>query len=189
MNKFLKSANERFDKIKPKDYLINPISEEDCEIVIELMQILKKNNIEDIFQIMNQYKELKDGEIRDTLMQWNIDHPFGTEKDVSNKQKEQVDKIVEEEIKAYAPFIQIGDLTLKIYDLHGFELYERIDKEDNFKYGIKINPTPDHVKSIPLYSNYCTEWYVEQNRNMVLEQLKSVAEEQGTNFIDLNSNE
>ena len=57
MNKFLRSAADRFNNIKEKEYLISPISEIDAEIIIELGQIIKKVGISDVFEILNTYKE------------------------------------------------------------------------------------------------------------------------------------
>ena len=44
MNQFFKSASERFSKLKKSEYLINPLSEIDAEIIGELSEILKKFN-------------------------------------------------------------------------------------------------------------------------------------------------
>ena len=73
MNKYLKSASERFEKIKEKDYAISPMSEVDCEIVVELSQLLSKMGKKDVVEILKNYKYLKDEEVRDQLLQCNID--------------------------------------------------------------------------------------------------------------------
>lgn len=189
MNKFLRSASERYDQLKKKDYLINPMSEIDTEIAIEIGQILKKTGLNDVLEIFSSYKEVKDEEVRDQLMQWNIDHPFGQIKDLAKSQKNVIDSMLEgvEEQEKYPPFIIIGELTMKIYDLKGFVVYDKIDRDGNEIYVIKINPIPDHTKNIPLYSNYEIEYFDEQNRNEVLEQLRKVLSDTGTDFIDLNN--
>ena len=73
MNHFFKSASERFSKLKKSEYLINPLSEIDAEIIGELSEILKKFNANETVAILKQYKELKDSEIRDMLLQLNMD--------------------------------------------------------------------------------------------------------------------
>lgn len=193
MNKFLKSAVTRYEALKgTKDYLINPISTVDAEIMIELGQILKKLGAKDLFEILNSYKEVKDAEIRDTLIEWNIQHPSGGNKDALSKVFDRVFNKIETEEKEeekYPPFIRISNLTMRIYDLKGLELTERVDDEGNYKWGIVINPTPDHVKQIPLYSNYRVEFFSEKNRNDVLKKLESVFSENGTDFIEIKENE
>ena len=157
MNKYLKSASERFEKIRGKEHLINPISEIDCEIVIELGQILMKAGLKDVCEILKNYKYSKDKEVRDNLLQWNIDHPI-LKSGIANLVDKVAQDIVDEDkdAKKKCPFLKIGDLRLKVYDLLGFELYERMEEGSDFalyKYGILINPTPDHAKQIPAYSN------------------------------------
>lgn len=76
MNDYLKAAVSR-DKRK-KQYLISPISKNDAEIIWEIIVALSKlNDTEDIRGIIEEWKFLKDSEIKDLLLQWNIDHPIG----------------------------------------------------------------------------------------------------------------
>jgi len=182
MNQFLKSASDRFNKVKEKEYLIAPLSEIDCEIFIELGQILKKAGCKEALDILKNYKEYKDSEVRDNLLQWNIDNPFlgkssaGAIHDVIESEKEEVD---------YPPMLKVGDLMLKVNHLLGLEQYETVDSEGNEKYGLIINPTPEQAKSIPMYANKRIEWFSEEDRNKVISNLKSVYEENNTEFIDL----
>jgi len=184
MNKFLKSASQRYCKLKEsKDFIINPISEIDAEIIVEIGEIFKKQGLVDLAEILKSYKELKDEEIRDQLMQWNIDHPNGKNNKINNFIDKVIDEVIEEQ--KLPPFIQINNLRMKLCHLLGLELYERIDEEENYKWGIIINPTPEHTKQIPLYSNFKVEWFTEKDRNNVLYKLESVCQEQGIDFIDL----
>lgn len=180
MNKYLKSAVERYNKEFNKELLIHPISEIDVEIITELVQILKKSGRSDILELMKSYKELKDEEIRDQLLQWNIDHPANKVITTENKEEEPI---------KYPPMIQIGDSVLKINFLYGFDLYENTDSNGSVKFGIILNPTPDHVKQVPYYANHKIEWFSEEDRNNVLDRLKFLLAERGTDFIDLLENE
>lgn len=189
MNKYQKSAAERFDKIVNKDFFINPMSTVDNEIMIEIGQILKKAGVDEVFQILQSYKEVKDSDVLEQLMNWNLDNPkFRNKKNVEDV-KGAIQDILNPVPVKFPPFLQIGDLALKIYDLHGFRLCERFDHEGNEKYGIIINPTPDHAKQIPLYANYNVEWYSEENRTKVLDKLKTVCLENNTEFVDLTEDE
>lgn len=183
MNKFFKSASNRFTKIREKEYLISPLSEVDCEIIVELGQIIKKTGLDDVVGILKTYKEEKDEDIRDKLLQWNIDNP--KTRVISNKEKAIVTEM-EEEVTKYPPFLKIKDLIIRIYDLKGLELYERFNKDEGqYMYGIIINPTPQDAKSIPLYANHKIEFHDDEYRNDVLEKLKEVMADNNTEFIDL----
>jgi hypothetical protein len=180
MNKFLKSASDRFQKIQEKEYLIHPISEIDCEIIVELGQILKKAGLEDVVQILNSYKSLKDEEIRDELLSWNIDHPA-----VSKSADETASNEKEEPLKK-APFVWIGDNLMKIYDLIGLSVYERFDEEyQGFKFGVTINPTPEHTLKKPMFADTNIEWFSDEDRKQFISNLESLCAEYGVDLINL----
>lgn len=192
MNKYLTSAKERFSKISDKDYLINPISEVDCEIFIELAQILKKAGLSEVIEIIKEYKGIKDLEIRDTLLQWNIDHPILGITKLVNKI---ADKAAEEgEEEKYKPpvFFKIGDILIHQYDLHNIIKYERFDeKREEYFYGLIINPMPEgfNVKSVPPFANYKIEYSDESNRNEVLKKLAEFLLEREIKTINLDQDE
>lgn len=83
MNKHLRSAHERDKRRKP--YLISPLSETDANIIYELIVALKKVGADDLKAIIEDWKFLKDGDIYDSLLQWNIDHPEGYEDEEGNE--------------------------------------------------------------------------------------------------------
>ena len=180
MNVFFKSAVERFNKLKKeKEFLIAPISQEDAEIIDELRVILKKSGRDDVCEILKTYKEYKDSEIKDTLLQWNIDHVSLGLKKLIDKTAEKLSDEVDEQERTWS-FIEIGDLSLRSFDILG---YERLEKRD--KYCIKLNPTPDHAKSIPLYANYIIEFESEDYRNKIIDNLTDFLESQGINTIKM----
>jgi len=192
LNKYLNSAKERFQKISDKDYLIHPISEIDCEIFIELAQILKKAGLSEVIEIIKEYKGIKDAEIRDTLLQWNIDHPkLGIVKLVN----QMVDKMSEEGEEPEAPlpaYVQIGDIRVHQFDLRGIQKYERFDeRKEDYIYGITINPMPEGfiIKNIPMFANHKIEYNDEQNRNDVLRKLSEFLLEQKIRTINLEEDE
>ena len=185
MNKFTRSAVDRFNKIKEKEYLINPISEVDCEIFVELGQILKKAGLTAVLEIMKSYKELKDEEVRDQLLQFNIDYKGNGLNTLKNAVQEAVES-VQDEFK-YTPIIIIGDIQLKLNYIHGLQIGSRLDiGTGEYIWWIKINPVPDDVKSVPYFANHVIEFYDEENRNEVLNKLRAAFEENDTPLIDVN---
>lgn len=75
MNEYLKSAVKRGER--RKTYLINPVSKFDAEIIFELSVALRKLEIDDLKDITEQWKFLKDEVVRDMLLDWNVAHPEG----------------------------------------------------------------------------------------------------------------
>jgi hypothetical protein len=73
MKQHLKSASERYLAFKQKEFKINPISSVDAEIIVELSEIIKKLDKPNIKSILDQWKYLSDEEVRDMLMQANLD--------------------------------------------------------------------------------------------------------------------
>lgn len=192
MNKYLNSAHERFSKISDKDYLIHPISEVDCEIFIELGQILKKAGLNEVIEIIKEYKGVKDAEIRDDLLQWNIDHPtLGVAKLVNKIADKMADGGEEEEVPLPA-FLQIGDIQIHQFDLRGIKKYDRFDeKKDDYVYGLIVNPMSDgfNLKNVPMFANHAIEYNNEENRNEVLKKLSEFLLEQKTRTINLEQDE
>lgn len=191
MNKFFKSAAERYRKISDKEYFINPISEVDCEIIIELGQILYKAGLTDVTAILKTYKEFKDAEVRDSLMQWNIDNP-SLKKVTVIKQAEKDKQTEEFEEHEFPVLFKIGDIILNELNLRGLKLYERYDEErEDYVYGIIVNPVPEGfaMKSVPMFANEKIEFFEEENRKVALDNLSNFLMEKGIDIIDLEGNE
>jgi hypothetical protein len=188
MNKFFKSATDRYSKIKEKDYLIAPISEVDAEIIVELSQILKKAGLTEVCEILKNYKELKDEEIRDNLLQWNIDNPsMGVAKLANTLADKLTDDLEGNGEPPRPPYVTIKELTFRVFELRGYVIRDRYDEVlEDLIYELILNPTPENTKQVPLYANYVIEFEDEENRNRVLEELKSVLSDSGIDLIDLN---
>lgn len=183
MNKQLKSAVSRFDEIKKNDYLISPISQLDAEIFIELTQIISKFGGDNIVQILKEYKFKKDEEIRDDLLQWNIDNP-NFKKDENIKSQEPQKKIW--------PFLRIQDRVIRAWDIGAWNEEEEIDENGNFKFYIILNPLPEgyDLKKVPKYSNERITFDSFENRKIVLDNLEAYFSHNGIDLLNFNeSNE
>jgi hypothetical protein len=182
MNDYLRAASKRYEKIVEKEYLINPISSIDCEIVTEIREILKKLGGENVAEILKEYKGIKDEEIRDSLLQFNIDF---------KKEKPKSADDLEEENKDYSipPLVLIGNIAIGAQNFYGYETFEEVNEEYEYVYGIKINPTPEGVKNLPLYANYKIVYEDEENRKEVLERLISFIKKNGREIENLNKDE
>jgi hypothetical protein len=115
MNQYLKSAVERD---KRKKYLISPLCQEDAEIIWELIIALKRvgsDKADEIKSILEEWKYLKDVEIKNLLLQWNIDHPEGVSED----------KKAEDEGRK---FVRFEDELIEL------NLIKSISKEDSYNF-------------------------------------------------------
>jgi hypothetical protein len=157
MNKYLKSASDRFKKIKEKDYAIAPMSEIDCEVVVEVSELLKKCGKKDAVEILKQYKYLKDDEIRDQLIQCNID---SSSKNYEEGGESEVGKLLaeinelKEKLEQKKKFIQLKDDSIAVNLIFGFKTETYCDADWNFTGKLILNPVDRSATKIPLYANY-----------------------------------
>ena len=183
MNKYFKSAVGRFNKLKKDEsFLINPISEFDAEVITEIREVLNKLGATEVLDILKNYKGIKDEEIRDRLMTFNVEHPSLGVAKLANKVAEQVADDIENENKKPV-FFRLGDLHLKEYHFLGFELFEEI-KSGDYLFGILLNPTPPLAKNIPLYANYKVIFNDEEDRCLVINNLTKFLSDKGIDIID-----
>jgi hypothetical protein len=87
MTEHLESAYKR--GTRKKSCLINPISKTDAEIIFELsVALVRIKGAEELRDIVEQWKFLKDEVIKEMLLTWNINNPEGSQpEDESHKRK------------------------------------------------------------------------------------------------------
>lgn len=177
MNQYLKSAVERYKKFisKYKEPLkIHPISEIDAEIIIELQEILKKCDMQTVVNIIREYKFLKDEEIRDKLIQFNIDFSAIS----SDPELKDIE---------YTDFIVLNEKNFKLKYIFSYEKIERWDYDRNeLKYGIHLNKTDEKVsEKMPLYGNEKLWYFSFERRDEDYDQLDGYfREDVNNNFIN-----
>ncbi len=140
MKNYLKAATESFEKLKVGKKLINPISGIDAEIVFETINYLKKINQFQLWTILESWKYLKDEEIRDQLLQLNIDTvQKPTFKDKLGELVDSVDEVIEEK-KWKKPFVKLKNRTIeleRVSDIKSYNEWNTISSKE--KYFILIN--------------------------------------------------
>lgn len=172
MNQFLKSASERFSKLKKSEYLINPLSEIDAEIIGELSEILKKFNANEAVAILKQYKELKDSEIRDMLLQLNMDLSKIPVKSTKGKSIEaEIEGEDEEKEIENILFQDFHSTCLKKRLILGFNLYVVKDPDGNFYPAILLNQCDEFASKKPMYANFPLIYGDEEERDVDMEML------------------
>ena len=159
MNKYFKSAVEAFRE-QFDDNKVSAMSEMDAEIVTEIKEILIKTpTLQEIKDILDDWKCSDDEDIRDALMQWNIDHPKG-----------EGGEIVRRPLS-----IVIKGKRIPAHDIFGLEPKTRIEHGSyERKHLIIINPTPIEMKKVPMYSNTVIEFDSEQERDRYIEKLDMI---------------
>lgn len=116
-----------YKKYKNKLISINPISQIDAEIINEIIIAFDKLNIKELKDIINDYKKKKDEEIRDKLLDWNINF------------------IKKESNKIFKKFISFGEkdkYNIDIYKLKAIlkeEEYNPILKKQNYLLIVKTS--------------------------------------------------
>lgn len=119
MEKHLQSA---VDRDKRKKYLITPICKSDAEIISGITKALELLEIDDLRNIIEQWKYLKDEEIYDLIDNWlkNYEIEESSDEDDSDKEKEDVKR----------KFVQFEGTALEI------TLIKRIDTYEDYNYDI-----------------------------------------------------
>lgn len=151
MKQHLKSAVERFKKSKGKEsYLINPISSIDAEIIIEIVEICKKLDRNDLSIILDGWKYNKDEQIRDDLLQWNIDNNMHVS-DASLEGEDKVPSVFDIQPKLIMKiYDEVIDLT---YIFHYNKIEEWIEDIGRFEYGIIFNEVGSDITRLPYFAN------------------------------------
>ena len=174
MNQYLKSASKKYSSVIDKEYLINPISEIDGEIITEVMELFKKMGAKGIAEILKNYKYLKDEEIRDQLLQANIDA-------ASRAGEERVNELKKTPMRI--PMVDFGEDTISAYLIFGYKESEYYDAEDCYHGVLMLNPTPPEATRLPLYANYRMEFSDEEKFEEFMFNFKAKLQEAGLNII------
>lgn len=129
MNKYLKSALERYKS--KEEFKIHPISKVDAEIVWELMIALGKLGINDLKDILDNYKYWKDSEVRDLLLQWNIDHPEGLMEEETTEESKK---------KKIRKFMKFDENLADVWIIKTVDIQDRYNHVKNeMEYNIILN--------------------------------------------------
>lgn len=153
MKDYLKKAIEKYPceeleaKINKGEPLkINPISKIDADIIVEIIELLRKYNsnvaINDAISIIEQWKYLKDTDILNKLIQLNLDVSKAIADNSSNE-------------GGAAPVIRYLNINGSRIDLNLFishEVYET-SENGNIQYVLKLNPVHEKSKNFPMYAN------------------------------------
>ncbi len=158
MNQHLKKAFE-IDTRKKKR-LIAPISEDDANIVWEIIIALGKiDDAETLKNILDDYKYMKDRDIYESLLQWNIEHPEGfkeTEGDEDKKGRK---------------FIEFDDELVELALIKAVTRFNHYNfSKSLMEYRIILNKDFPESTMNNIYFSYATD----ELRDKKLKQLKKI---------------
>lgn len=159
MNEYFKAATKRFTE---KDTLIHPISTVDAEIIGELYEIFKKFKDDDVVEILKNYKFHKDSEILDKLLELNIK--------LSKELAEETEPQLDSEGNIVKPTVRYILMNQRRIDMFQVISYDGLEEEIEGKltYCLKLNPTPEKAKTIPMYANEIVSFKKKKDRDYVL---------------------
>jgi len=175
MKQHLKEAVKRYNK-EDNSKLIHPISEIDGQIITEILELFKKMNFVAAIDIVDKWKMQSDDDTALALLDLNTiiareqgDNP------------EQGDKVVKIPPVPDRFIIALGrriDMWYVVtYDAINFE------NEEGILHLIKLNPTPENAKQVPLYANDVLIFKNEEDRETILEIMDSWMELHRGKFI------
>lgn len=153
MTDHLKAAYGRYTQ--GSDHFIAPISQVDAEIMNELMNIFEKLGVIAINEILKEYKLNDDKEILTLLKDVKKQVKPGAVKD----SKELVDET------SLPRFLEANRMRIDLRLIFGFNVTEYYNPSSGrLTYAIILNPTPENVKQVPLYSNTMLEFRTVQEQ-------------------------
>lgn len=176
MNKYLKSAANRYEEKFKKEFLINPISKTDGEIITEIIELFKKAEMNDVVAVLKQYKYKKDEEIRDDLLDLNTNF-----KEKVKRESNHIDIENTEEESTNSKVIIFNDhqetFIKKSYILGGKKV-TFVDKETMQEApAILLNEVDELATKKPMYANtiltYDTEEERDEDHQMLIEQIEN----------------
>jgi hypothetical protein len=173
MNEYLKSAGKRFKDKFGKEFLINPISNIDGEIVTEIIELFKKLKANEIVAVLKEYKYKKDTEIRDSLLDLNTN--FKTKSVSIDKELGEEEETEEKSRILY--FRDYQETFIKKYFVLGGRKMVFVDKETRAEFpSILLNEVSELATSKPMYSNTMLMYESEEERDedfqMLLSEMK-----------------
>ena len=104
--KAINKSNELFEGLMDKEYLINPISKVDSNIIRELRELLKKLGCSGVTAILDDFKYLKDQEIEEALLDYNTNF-----KEKEDRGGDRNEDIQEKDVKSVNTPIESSELS------------------------------------------------------------------------------
>lgn len=183
INKFLQSSVERFPKELEKS-LIHPLSKIDAEIIIEVIEIIKKTGLTEIKALLDQYKYLKDIEVYDQLQDWNLKHPLLIQEEKEDDKEKKKEGSFGFLFKRN--FIYFKDLRIDVSYIHCYEKSDEYNFVKNeMEYKIIFNQLPESTSITNVTTNKTIKYSDMDKRDNDFEALDSFMENfEGMKFIN-----
>lgn len=173
MNRFsnaIKTATRKFYGAFGDEELTSPISRVDIDIINELVEILKKKQVNEVVAIMNNYKTDSDKVVLDKLV--------GVNNSLSQQVREESGGISSEmaaELNGIDFYIQFNDTERRYiyrYDIVGHKSIDGCGKDNN-QFGILLNECSADMKKVPMYANTLLLYDNEEDRDDDIEVIKA----------------
>jgi len=182
MKEHLKKAVTSFAKLK-QESSINPISNTDAEIIVELLEALKKVGKTDLVAILDGWKYKKDEDVRDDLLTWNTE--FNPEE---NQEERNIFDIEPAKFGGYfidgllytqekvRNFIELGGSKYCMDDIFFYSKIQEWDYNQpvGVKFGIKLNEHPDDVSMKRIYADKKIFYTSKEERDKEFERLDNL---------------
>ncbi|MFW6273068.1 MAG: hypothetical protein ACOC2U_04755 [bacterium] len=173
MNNYLKSAAKRYEEKLGKEFLINPISNIDGEIITEITELLKKLKANEAVEVLKSYKYKKDEEIRDELLGLNTNFKSKSVKVDEDSSEDEIEGVAEEKSKTIY-FSDFQQTFIKKFQVLGGRKMIFVDKETRAEFpAILLNEVDELATKEPMYANTILTYEEEVQRDEDYENLIS----------------
>lgn len=149
---YIQSAIDRFNEIKEKDYLINPISSVDADIINLLIGFLEKGGFQDIASLMKDYKFESDKDILNNLSELSLKRSK-----INKSVGDVINKIMDSDKDQKDPYevIIINNERVPRWAIRNYTYHkEWIFEKNKIQWILLLNPeNTQDVKSVPQFTN------------------------------------
>lgn len=184
MKDHFKAAVKRYPETERKTK-IHPISEEDAQIMVEIIELFKKMQFTKAVEILEKWKYECDEDIALNLLDLNTE--------IARSQgRETVEEQSEPKVPLFKRYLVTCGRRIDMYLIIGYDEVDiDIETESGTKdlYCIHLNPTPEKVKSVPFYANEFLEYHTKEERQEVLVKMDAFMENSRGLFLDSDKEE
>jgi hypothetical protein len=162
----------------------------DGEIITELYELFKKADQKEVVEVLKQYKFLKDEEIRDQLMECNLNFKKSeVDVDENGKQPPSMQKLLDtikklkDLLAKKTEFIVLNGERIAAYTLYGYRSEREYDTDVVFKGRLILNPCDIIATKVPLYANHTFEFFDEKELDDTIDLLDSLLKRSSIKFV------
>ena len=158
--KAIEQSINKYKEVVNKEFLLNPISQHDKDIVLTLVDLCKKRGINGVEQVMENYKMHPDTEILEGLVK--LGKTVKEEKQV--KRGRDIEIVDEDEKENFFTMVKFKDFNKNRIFKPNIISYFKVDADEG-DFLIVLNECDETLAKKPFHANLLLEYKTEEDRD------------------------